>query len=617
MTGPSDTLGTPARRSGFRLWSGAALLLVVLAVTLTASLTFSSLALRPADARSEIEAQLTALTGLPVLVAGSAEFTLLPRTQITLGNIRVGASTGSADAVMEIDAIVARLDLWDALWGHARIEQLTLVRPELLSTAGFVGGTDPGANVPGGDRQDPVLLPLSRYAGAFLSRFGGLRRLDIRDGVFRMSSNAGSLGISNANLTVAWPSKASSARMTGSYVWNGQPTEINLSVAAPLDFLAGQRSGVDFTLASPPLTASFDGEAAIGGAGSFSGNLSVATPSLTHSIRWLGDPKAILPDIGPLSVDATVESNGRKLNLRDAKVSIDGFQSRGGLEMLLPDAGRPALAGTLAFDRLDLTGFATAIAPLPQTVLDLQRRIPMDFIDDLDLDLRLSAAEGAIGTLPVRDLAATVKFKDGIATLDLGDAAMLGGQAQARLTVDSTVRPPAASGVASLAGVDTAGLLAAIGVDGLTVSGTADVNATFDTPVTNWADLSRRNRIHLDIAARNGDIGGFDPQILTSAARPLLTAMDTLPFLTLRARLKSQGPLIDIDRIDLSNGAGTVTASGSLSATTHQLDLSGSLEPVPAGAAAAAADPVQPSSFRMQGIWPKPAVTTAPAIRPI
>ncbi|RYE72058.1 MAG: hypothetical protein EOP19_31025, partial [Hyphomicrobiales bacterium] len=349
---------------------------------------------------------------------------------------------------------------------------------------------------------DPALRPLSRYIGAFLSRFGELRTLEIRDGVFRMAPGPGSLGVSNANITVAWPSKTSSARMSGSYVWNGQPTEIGLKIASPVDFLSGAASALDFTLASPPLTASFDGEASIAEAGSFSGKLALSTPSLTRSIRWLGDAGTLQPDIGPLSLVATLQGSDERLSLRDAKVSVGGFDGLGALEMTLPEGKRPFIGGTLAFDRLDLTGFTEAVAPLPQTPLDMQRRIPVDFVEGLDLDLRLSASDGAIGDLSFADLAATVKFKDGVATFDVGDITILGGQAQARMTVDSTLRPAVATGVASVSGVDTARLSDALGINGLLVTGASDVQADYSMPLGSWADLARRSKMTLSIATR-------------------------------------------------------------------------------------------------------------------
>lgn len=619
MTGQTDTAASrPAAPPRSRRWPRIAFaLLLLLTIAGAGVVAASTLMLGAATARSSIEAQLSALTGLPVLVAGPSELKLLPRTQISLVNVRVGARSSDSDAVMEIDGVVADLDLWAALWGTAAIERLTLIRPELLSADGFLeGARQNGADTAAAAMDEHGFNPLARYVSAFLSRFGSLRSVEIRDGVFRMAPGPASPGVSNANLRITWPSKTSSARMAGSYVWNGQPTEVRALIASPVDFLAGARSAVDIDLVSPPLTASFDGEATIGGIGQFSGALSVSTPSLTHAIRWLGDARAVLPEIGPLAVEANLDGDERRLNFRDAKVEVDGFAGLGGLEMLLREGERPAIAGTLAFDSLDLNGLADALAPLPQTALDLQRRIPVDFINELNLDIRLSAADGFFGTVPISDLAATVKFTNGVATLDIGDVSLLGGQAQARFTIDSTVRPPAATGAASVSQVGIAPLLAAVGIGGMSLSGTSDVHADYTMPVTNWADLVRRLSVDLSATVRNGTLGGFDPSILTDeTAKPLASAIadNALAFQTLRTKLHSDGALVNIESVDAEGAFGLLSAAGSLSVNSKRLDLSGSIA-APAGASTTDRTP---SRFRMQGLWPKPELIGGLPTRPM
>ena len=315
---------------------------------------------------------------------------------------------------------------------------------------------------------------VSRYFSAFLARFGDLTSVDIRDGVFRISPGTGGRGITNANILVRWPSSRSAARMSGSYVWNGEPTDIDLKLAEPLAFLAGAPSAIDVTMAAPPLSLAFSGKGSTRNDSGFAGTLKVSTPSLTRAIRWLGDPQATLPDLGAMAIDASLESFGPKLNLREASVTIVGSSGNGALEMQMVKGARPTISGTLAFDRLDLTAFSQAVAPLPRDALDFQRRISTRFLDKLDLDLRISAGQGAIGTVPITDLAATVKFKDGVAMVDIGDATMLGGQGQARISVDSRVRSPAAKGTASVTGIDTTQLLQAVGVSAIGVSGLSD-----------------------------------------------------------------------------------------------------------------------------------------------
>jgi uncharacterized protein involved in outer membrane biogenesis len=634
------------RHWGLRHWSGlTAIVVALLAMSIVAFAVLSGVTLQTGAARSDIERQLADLIGLPISVAGSSSLSLLPKTQIRIDHIRIGVPGNGGPPPLTVEAVVADLDLFDALLGRTSIEKLTVIRPEVYSIARFVtastgedgeaerqggataktgrrgrpGEVFPSPSAPAHASGHPAYREISHYFAAFLTRLGDLRRVDVRDGVFRMAPGAGARRITGANFTIAWPSPDSAARMSGSYVWNGEPTEVDLKLAAPLEFLRGGPSAIDFSLSAPPLDVAFSGSGSTRGRSGFNGALKVSTPSLTRSVRWLGDPQATMPDLGAMAIDATLESTGQKLKLDDATVTIVGYSGRGAMEMLMAPGAVPAVSGTLAFDRLDLTGFAQALAPLPRNVLDFQQRISTGYFDKLDLDLRISAGEGAIGSVPITDLAATVKFKDGVAMFDVGDASMLGGQGQARIAIDSRVRSPTAKGSASVTGIDTARLLAAVGVDAVGVSGPSDLYAELGMPVTDWSDIARRLHLSLEIVARGGTLSGFDPEVfLAPGTKPfaLATEASTIPFETLRARLTSNGPGVTIEALSLIGAAGRFEAAGAVSTATSEINLSGAFTPR-AGTNRPALGNSQPVSFRMTGEWPRPTVTTGPPVAPM
>lgn len=624
-----------------RLSSIVILLSLVAILGIVTATVLSSLSLQAGTARAEIEDRLSELSGMAVEVGGDASFSLLPKTQLALTDIRIISQDEAGDAAMQIDAIVADLALWPALFGRTEIKRLSILRPELLSTGSFMRRAsdreaEDGANPASGKSRrltaveaviemDPSTRErydlTSRFLGAFLSRFGELDSVEIRDGVFRIDPAGGSLGISNASVTLSWPSKEAPARMSGSYVWNGQPTDLDVSLVSPLSFLSGEASDIDFELTSPPLSIEFDGRAATGGIGRFSGVLKVGTPSLGRSIRWLSDPRAVFPDLGPMSIEATVDGVGSNLALRNATVSLDGFEGSGSVEMAVADGRRPSLGGTLAFERLNLSNFTRAIAPLPATPFDLQRRLSVDFVDHLDLDLRLSAAAGEMGSVPFADLAATIKFKDGIATFDVGDASLLGGSGQARLSVDSRAASPRAVGFAGVTGIEASGLFAALGITTVGMSGTSDISAEIDTPVTNWGELFRRNRMKISVDARDGALSGFDPTVfLSEGTRPfaLATQPTAIPFRSLRAELSSTGPRLAIEAVTLSGDVGAFEAKGVLSTATNTIDVKGSFLPGPSSRTAQGSLATsKPIGFTMSGEWPRPTVVSRIPAKPI
>jgi AsmA protein len=99
----------------------------------------------------------------------------------------------------------------------------------------------------------------------------------------------------------------------------------------------------------------------------------------------------------------------------------------------------PALSGTIAFEQLDVASFLSAfsISTNPATT-----RSGIGFFDQLNLDLRLSAASANAGPVPLTEVAAAVRIKNGKADFDLGDAALYGGRVQANLALSEAAGLP-------------------------------------------------------------------------------------------------------------------------------------------------------------------------------
>ena len=175
-------------------------------------------------------------------------------------------------------------------------------------------------------------------------------------------------------------------------------------------------------------------------------------------------------------------------------------------------AGRPMLAGTLAFESFDFDTLGSAIAPLPRNVLDLQRRIPLHFVRDFDLDLRLSATQSQLAGVGMSDLAATVKFASGNAVVDIGDVSVFGGRAQGRVSLDANAAAPRLTGTYALQGIEAATLAQRLSADDLQLTGTATISGKLDLPVRNWAEIANNNRIEAKVDIRAGTVAGM-PQV--------------------------------------------------------------------------------------------------------
>ncbi|NDW03602.1 AsmA family protein [Jiella pacifica] len=564
------------------------------------------LALGSEAARALVVERLETLTGRNVSIDGRIDFSILPRARLSLDHVRLG------DDDFTIDTLVADFSLFDVIAGKGKISGLVLVRPEWHTHSappavkGIAAGTGSG-----------LLAGLH----SLLGRLGGIGEVEIREGLFRPAGLgfAGSRGVSNANVRIDQSGSGDTLRVAGSFVWNGQPTTVDLEVSSDRPLIEGGQGNVDFSLDSPALTASYSGTAAIADFRRAEGRLSLSTPSFTRGIEWLFAPSTRIPELGAINLAGDLVFQGQSAELREAALSIAGSQGRGAMEARL-EGDMPVIGGTLAFQELNLTPIVRSIAPYPRSPLDFERPLEVDFADALQMEIRLSATELALGTIPFEDVAAVVSVGDGTAKLDVGDATLFGGRGQAAIAIDGLAgRPQRVHGWISASGIDTASLMSRLSVDSIGLSGRSAIRAKLEAPADNWRAVLSGLAATAQLDARDGTISGFDPGVFAEpGARPLTAgARDgSIPFIALDAALRLNGMTIDLERIELHNRSGTLTAAGRYFAKSNEIEVAGEFAPDPASARARAGAPsaeAKAVSFMMTGKWPTPSVTTEPA----
>ena len=121
--------------------------------------------------------------------------------------------------------------------------------------------------------------------------------------------------------------------------------------------------------------------------------------------------------------------------LEEAVIALDGNPGTGTLDLLLT-GDLPVVAGTLAFDAIDLKSFLSAFTPLEHAAGSGPGDVDRDFASRLNLDLRLSARQATAGSLTLADVAATARVNDGFAAFDISDASAFGGNVQTGLRFD-------------------------------------------------------------------------------------------------------------------------------------------------------------------------------------
>jgi AsmA protein len=167
----------------------------------------------------------------------------------------------------------------------------------------------------------------------------------------------------------------------------------------------------------------------------------------------------------------------------------------------------PVIAGTLAFDTLDLGAFLAGFTPLEDKVVS---GAPADFSTRVGLDLRLSAAAAQAGPVALTDLAATVQVKPMFASFDISDAQAYGGRFQGSLRLDR--QPELDQLELKLMGSELSGAAIAAAAPSIPLVPTAQGNLalTLKGSGNRWRDLLETGTGTASISFGEGAIPDFD-----------------------------------------------------------------------------------------------------------
>nr|WP_255616962.1 AsmA-like C-terminal region-containing protein [Aurantimonas sp. VKM B-3413] len=248
----------------------------------------------------------------------------------------------------------------------------------------------------------------------------------------------------------------------------------------------------------------------------------------------------------------------------------------------------------------------------------MERPLDVSFADAVNLDIRLSAGQASLGRIPLSDVAAVVTLGDGIAKIDVGDAAVFGGRGQAVLNLDGRGMHPLVYGTAALTDVDTAQMFQTLSADSLIVSGKSNITATLEAPAKDWASIIRDIDCDARIKVRDGAVAGFDPQVFAKpGARRLMDGSigAKVPFDRLNAEVSMRGSRLRLREVTIANDSGVLNAWGDYYAQTNAVAIRGTYDANPPQTASTTSEftAAKPVRFTMHGQWPDPDVETEPS----
>jgi len=384
--------------------------------------------------------------GAALSIQGPASLTLLPTPRLTLERVRA-TSDADGPALVDEGRLVIELDPFNLLAGRAEIGGLRLVGGRLSGDVADWRG--PAARLAERVRSGATAGPRRiTVSGAQTARDGAARDID---------------------LDVMRPFWSASAEGSARLIWRGVPTQIRLTHLRPTDLALGRRSPFTAEVTWPGGSVVVDGSVETAGSGAalpvLAGQMRLETRSLPGTLSWIGWEAPLAPLTGAFSVTGSFETADRSVSWPRLRIGIgqNVLEGAGAVTLGPGDAPRMSAQATLAADTLDL-------APLVGDAGRLFRGDPRPlalapFIRG-DLDLRLSAATGRIGSVALQDLAASILVRDAGLEIAVNRARVEDGTVKARVTLASRVGDPDETEMrlqGSLDRVDLGGLLGEFG----------------------------------------------------------------------------------------------------------------------------------------------------------
>ena len=421
--------------------------------------------------------------------------------------------------------------------------------------------------------------------------------------------------ITALNGTVSWPRLTGGMDTEISGIYRGEAARLLFESSQPLLLLAQKTSHIEVEFSSTPLTINFSGNANLSDALFANGTLSMQSPSMRQTLEWAGTEIKPGEAIGALTLDAELQfQNGRAI-LDKLILELEGNRGIGVLDYK-DDEGKPGLSGTLAFTSLDLASFLRAFTPLPSTGEDIAETIDTSFLNQLMLDLRLSAQSATLGPLSLTNVAAATRIDEGRATFDIGDATAYGGSLLGRIVLAESGIEGGGEVRFSATDINLEQALSALGISGPFPQGTARLNVALSTPFPTWAtglsDLAGK----FDLSIVDGFVPSFDPvQFRELAATERFFGLGgistgSFPFSTAEFEATFSNGIAEINKGEIVSQNAVLSLTGIIPYQRGGLALIGVLEETATVASTnESTAPDNSIQFFVGGSWPTPVIS--------
>lgn len=601
------------------------LVLAVAALLVLALLLLAALPLIASTqiVRNRITQELSLWSGYRVSLGEAPAIEVWPTFKATLNDVAFHEWTSEeTQAVLEADRLDASLSALSALRGEVVISAITLHRPLLR-----LRRSDDTLELPASPGAGRMMQAL-RAADALVAEnqssadrsalpsdsFGSVEFIDGRISIQGLQEDE---AVTALNGRLNWPALNRGARLNATGIWRGEHVSLELETPSPLLLVAGSNTQVNLKVKSPLLEGSFEGAANLAANTYLDGKASFASTSLRRTLEWLRIENAPASTVGAMAISSTIKGDAARLRLENVTVTLGANTGRGVLDIALVE-GMPAIAGTLAFDKLDLRASLAAFMPIVSGSGNIYDEIDTSFTRQLSLDLRLSAPSAALGRLPLTEVAASAQVKPGLAAFDISDATAFDGTIQAGLRIDGTGNTKVVEMRVTASEIDALALAKAAGAARLLPQGRAAISATVKGTGGDWNSVMGSTEGTFTATLGAGSLAGMDlAKFRERWGQGGFFALSdvsggTLPIRGLDFKARINGGVARIEKGDLLLDGQVLSISGIIPYFGRALALSGHISPMVADGVRG--EPELP--FFIGGAWDTPFVAPAqPATR--
>ncbi|WP_300529467.1 AsmA family protein [Maricaulis sp.] len=459
---------------------------LLILILILAGLAVAAPMLIPAETfRDRIASETSSALGREVVLAGDMRLSILPRVEISAGDVSIANADGFGDQPMaEMSQLRVGVKLIPLFSRSVEVEEFVLVDPVIRLASNRRGNNWTFRSGDGSEAQPAAGPGFERRPGAlpFEASFGDVR---VENATILYSGNGQNRQISGLNARLTLPSLDDAAGLTGALSADGEQLTFNAELGSVRGLFEGAETPLSLQVGGNLMRASFDGVIREGSDIVLAGAIDSAIPSLRDLAAFAGSALPPGEQLQRFAASGDLVASAERIDLDSAEVRLDDISGSGTLDIALTGP-RPRITGALTVPALNITpylpeqstggsggesGNGGGLPPWSETPIDLTGL----GVIDADLDLAVGLFE--YGEIDVSDVDLDVVIENSRLDARLRRFGLYEGTGAVRVVANNRNRRPSFRVVANLDGLDALPFLdAAAGFDRLSGRGGMDLD---------------------------------------------------------------------------------------------------------------------------------------------